>query len=289
MISLKKVAIIGAGTMGQGIAQWFAEQDTSEVFLVDQSETFTEKARDQLIKVWDKLIEKKKINSSDKEKFLKKIKLATNSTLPKDVDLVIEAIIENLEIKQQLFSDLETKLGASTVFATNTSSFSVAAIAKNLSEARKKQFLGLHFFNLALLMKLVEVIVGPETGHDLAQEFVDYFKQRSKNPVLCKDSPGFIVNRVARGYYGESLQILKNYDQDKIKEIDLILKEVGGFKMGPFELMDLIGIDINLSVTESVWNQFYQAPRFTPHQIQRQLVNAGKFGKKTKKGFYSYE
>jgi 3-hydroxybutyryl-CoA dehydrogenase len=138
-------------------------------------------------------------------------------------------------------------------------------------------------------MKLVEVVVGPETAHQLAEDLATYFKSHQKNPVICKDSPGFIVNRIARNFYGESLQILKNFDEEKIKEIDLIMKEVGGFKMGPFELMDLIGIDINLAVTESVWEQFYQAPRFTPHPIQKQLVNAGRFGKKTKKGFYTYE
>jgi 3-hydroxybutyryl-CoA dehydrogenase len=286
---LKKVAIIGSGTMGQGIAQWFIEQDSTEVYLVDQSEIFTEKARDQILKNWDRLIEKKKITTDQKNQYEKKLKLAHVSTIPSDIDLAVEAIIENLEIKQQLFLELDNKLGGDAIFATNTSSFSVAAIAKNLSNKRKNNFLGLHFFNPATLMKLVEVVVGPETTHELAENLATYFKSHQKNPVICKDSPGFIVNRIARNYYGESLQVLKNFDSEKIKEIDLIMKEVGGFKMGPFELMDLIGIDINLSVTESVWQQFYQTPRFTPHPIQKQLVNAGRFGKKTKKGFYSYE
>ena len=176
-----------------------------------------------------------------------------------------------------------------TIFATNTSSIPVSSLAKELSNKRKSQFLGLHFFNPAPIMKLVEIIEGHWTDKKLANDLYQWFESKDKKPAKCKDSPGFIVNRLARNFYGEAFRNISQEDQEKIKEHDKIMKEVGGFRMGPFELMDLIGVDVNLDVSTSVWNSFFQEPRFAPHRIQKFMVESGRLGRKTKKGFYDYE
>jgi 3-hydroxybutyryl-CoA dehydrogenase len=154
---------------------------------------------------------------------------------------------------------------------------------------RKSRFIGLHFFNPATIMKLVELIKGEQTDSQLCEELYSWFDAKGKKPALCKDSPGFIVNRVARNFYGEPLRIVEEDNEEKMKEVDHILKEVGGFKMGPFELMDLIGIDINYSVTCSVWEAYGKEPRFTPHHLQKKMVNENRLGRKTKHGFYKYD
>ena len=204
-------------------------------------------------------------------------------------DLVIEAIVEDINIKKSLFLSLDQQMNKESLFASNTSSFPITQLAQSLSEQRKKQFLGLHFFNPAPIMKLVEVICGLETDPLLAKNLSQWFQEKKKIACECSDSPGFIVNRVARNFYGESLRAAETYDINKCREIDTVMKEVGGFKMGPFELMDLIGIDINLSVTESVYQAFFHEARFKPHRLQRDMVMAGRLGKKTLKGFYQYE
>src|SRR5690606_33850030 len=155
-----------------------------------------------------------------------------------------------------------------------------------VSQARKARFLGLHFFNPAPIMKLVEVIKGEQSDATLCQDLYRWFDEKGKKPALCKDSPGFIVNRVARNFYGEPLRIVEEDDQEKMKDVDRVLKEVGGFRMGPFELMDLIGIDVNYSVTCSVWNAYQQEPRFAPHALQKKMVDEGRLGRKSKRGFY---
>lgn len=285
-MNLKKIVVIGAGTMGSGIAQWFAQQNTS-VDLVDNSEAQMQKALNDIHASWDKLAEKGKLSNVSELK--KNIAIKNLDQVANDADLVIEAIIENLEIKKELFKKLDQYFGEHTILSSNTSSFPIALMAEAVSEKRKSKFLGLHFFNPATIMKLVEVIKGKDSSEKVCRELYQWFDERDKKPAFCKDSPGFIVNRVARNFYGEPLRIVENEDEAKMKEVDAILKDVGGFKMGPFELMDLIGIDVNYSVTCSVWEAYGREPRFAPHKLQKQMVDEKRFGRKAKRGFYKYD
>ena len=287
-LQLKKVLVIGAGTMGRGIAQWFSQQDVL-VFLTDTNEVILKEGQESVFNSWEKLEKKGKFTFEEVSSFKKNITFCQVSEMPNDLDLVVEAIIEDLKIKQKVFSNLDQQLNSKTIFASNTSSIPIKEIASNLSENRKKKFLGLHFFNPATIMKLVEVIEGPSTNKELAQDLFSWFSAKGKKPAICKDGPGFIVNRVARGFYGEALRIIDDLDQKKVEELDHVLRESGGFKMGPFELMDLIGIDVNLDVTNSVWKAFQKGPRFAPHKLQEKMVREGNFGKKSGKGFYQYE
>lgn len=274
--------------MGQGIAQWFTQQNLI-VVMADQNHEFALKSLERIHQSFDKIQASGKYSASEIEVFKHNLSVKKMELIDADVDLIIEAIVENLESKKMLFSALDQKMDKETIFASNTSSFSITQLAQGLSEQRKKNFLGLHFFNPAPIMKLVEVISGMETNPLLIKNLLNWFQEKKKIACECSDSPGFIVNRVARNFYGEALRACENYDLNKCREIDTVLKEVGGFKMGPFELMDLIGIDINLSVTESVYEAFYHEARFKPHRLQRDMVAAGRLGKKTQKGFYSYE
>ncbi len=287
-MDIKSVIVIGAGTMGSGIAQWFATHHVN-VELVDSNQDQLNKALTSIHSSWDKLAQKNKISTAQAEEMKKFLFVKQLSSANKKADLIIEAIIENLEIKKNLFQELDRDFSAHTILASNTSSFPITLLAEAVSDKRKENFIGLHFFNPAIIMKLVEVIVGDKTSTVLAQDLYNWFDQKDKKPAMCKDSPGFIVNRVARNFYGEPLRIVDEDDQEKMREVDHILKEVGGFKMGPFELMDLIGIDINYSVTCSVWDSYNKEPRFAPHKLQKQMVDEGRFGRKTKKGFYQYE
>lgn len=284
--NLRKIVVIGAGTMGSGIAQWFTQTGCS-VELVDNSAAQAEKALKDIFSSWDKLQEKGKISNASELKT--RISVKAMDQLSKDTDLVVEAIIENLEIKKSLFKQLDSYFAPHTILSSNTSSFPIKLMAEAVSEARKPRFVGLHFFNPATIMKLVEVIKADTTDEKLCQDLYAWFDSRDKKPALCKDSPGFIVNRVARNFYGEPLRIVDSENEAKIKEVDQILKEVGGFKMGPFELMDLIGIDVNYSVTCSVWEAYNQEPRFAPHKLQKQMVDEKRFGRKSKRGFYKYD
>jgi 3-hydroxybutyryl-CoA dehydrogenase len=285
-MNLKKIVVIGAGTMGSGIAQWFAQQ-LCIVELIDTSETQLQKALADIHSSWDKLAEKKKLVNPEELK--RHLTVKTLDKVSKDADLVIEAIIENLEIKKDLFKKLDEMFDAHTILSSNTSSFPIHLMAEAVSNERKQKFLGLHFFNPATIMKLVEVIKGKDSSEDLCRDLYRWFDSKDKKPAFCKDSPGFIVNRVARNFYGEPLRIVDQDDESKMKEVDYILKEVGGFKMGPFELMDLIGIDINYSVTCSVWEAYNKEPRFAPHKLQKQMVDEKRFGRKSKRGFYKYD
>ncbi len=287
-MNLQKVIVIGAGTMGSGIAQWFAQQMCT-VELVDNSSEQMEKALKSIHSSWDSLVQKNKMTSSDAEKMKTHLSLRSMETISKDADLVIEAIIENLEIKKELFKKLDAHFNRHTILASNTSSFPIELMAEAVTNERKPRFLGLHFFNPATIMKLVEVIKGKDSDLSLCQELYQWFDKQGKKPAMCKDSPGFIVNRVARNFYGEPLRIVEKDDEAKMREVDSILKEVGGFKMGPFELMDLIGIDVNYSVTCSVWEAYNQGPRFAPHKLQKQMVDEKRFGRKSKRGFYKYD
>jgi 3-hydroxybutyryl-CoA dehydrogenase len=287
-MNLQNVVVIGAGTMGSGIAQWFAQQKCT-VELVDSYEEQLEKARNAIFSSWEKLVEKNKLSSEETDEMKNRIHFKSLTSVNKNADLVIEAIVENLDIKKELFQKLDEYFSSNTIISSNTSSFPITLLSEAVSPERKHRFLGLHFFNPATIMKLVEIIKGCDTDEVLCNELYSWFDRRDKKPALCKDSPGFIVNRVARNFYGEPLRIADSDDQLKMKEIDQILREIGGFKMGPFELMDLIGIDINYSVTCSVWEAYHKEPRFAPHRLQKQMVDEKRLGRKTKRGFYTYD
>ncbi len=285
-MNLNLVTIIGAGTMGQGIAQWFAQQGL-KVELTDANHEASLGAIEKINSSWSKLCEKGKFDSAQVASFIENIKATKIDSLNKDSDLVVEAIIENLEIKHKVFKNIDEVMNDKTIIASNTSSIPITDLSSCLSEKRKAKFLGLHFFNPATIMKLVEVIKGESTDQDICDDLERWFTDRGKKPAQCKDSPGFIVNRVARNFYGEPLRIAE--EGHEYSEIDKVLREVGGFRMGPFELMDLIGIDINYDVTCSVWNAFDQNPRFAPHKIQKEKVESKHFGRKSSKGFFDYE
>jgi len=278
------IAIIGAGTMGSGIAQVSATFG-HKTYLYDTNQTTLDLAKSNLIKVLDRLIEKNKIDEDKKSSILNNIIYTTDINLLKDTNLVIEAIIENLEIKKDLFTKLQTIISDDCIYATNTSSLSIAA----LSSCFKKQenFIGIHFFNPAPLLPLVEIVPSFITDNFVISQVSKLIKDWGKITVLTKDTPGFIVNRVARPFYSESLRILDEGIAD-IATIDWALKEIGGFRMGPFELMDFIGHDVNYIVTETVFKEFYFDPRFKPSLTQKRLMEAGMNGRKSGRGFYNY-
>lgn len=287
-MNISHIVVIGAGTMGSGIAQWFAQQNCT-VELVDNSQAQMEKALKSIFESWDKLVEKQKLTTESVSIFKKNLTIQALDKVSRSTDLVVEAIIEDLEIKKTLFKKLDEYFEAHTILSSNTSSFPITLVAEGVKDERRPRFVGLHFFNPATLMKLVEVIKGEKTDQALCQDLYQWFDRHDKKPAMCKDSPGFIVNRVARNFYGEPLRIVEKDDESKMKEVDRILKEVGGFKMGPFELMDLIGIDVNYSVTCSVWEAYSKEPRFAPHGLQKQMVDEKRYGRKTKRGYYKYD
>lgn len=277
-----KVAVIGAGTMGLGIAQVSA-QFGFETLLFDVNEGALAKAKETVLGSWSKLVEKGKLTAAQVETATSNFKTTTTFSDLK-ANLIIEAIIENLEVKQKLFQDLEAQNATDTVLASNTSSLSITKIGAALTH--KNRFIGLHFFNPATLMQLVEVIAGAESGTEALQIAANFAKACNKTTVQCADSPGFIVNRVARPFYTEALLIAEENIAD-ISEIDDLM-EATGFKLGPFRLMDLIGNDINFAVTNSLFEAFYFPARFRPSRIQGQKVAAKHLGKKTGRGFYQY-
>jgi 3-hydroxybutyryl-CoA dehydrogenase len=276
------VAVVGAGTMGQGIAQVCAASGyTTKIY--DVTPALATKAIDNISQGLAQLVAKGKVTGETSANTLSR--LATASQLADlKVDLVIEAIVEKLDIKQKLFAELEAINQGKPILATNTSSISVTQIASVLKNPQ--QCVGLHFFNPAPLMKLVEVISGVATSTDVAEEMKIFSASLQKTAVMVKDSPGFIVNRVARHYYVEALKLLEEGVATH-EQIDKLLK-TAGFKMGPFELMDLIGMDVNFAVTSSLYHSFHQEPRFRPNRIQEQKVMARQLGRKTGKGFYEY-
>lgn len=284
MNSDTKVGVIGAGSMGSGIAQ-VAAQSGHKVWLCDSNSEALERAARGHQKVFTMLADKGKMTLEDAKWCAKRITYTRVLDDLKHCQIVVEAVIEDLEIKQGLFQELEMICSSETVLATNTSSLPVVAIAGKLRNPER--VLGLHFFNPAPLMPLVEVIPSMLTAPNLAQEMCELMRQWGKIPVMAKDTPGFIVNRVARPFYGESLRILEEGIADEAT-IDYALKTIGGFRMGPFELMDLIGNDINFAVTSSVYNAFFQDSKYRPSLIQQRMVEAGLLGKKSGKGYYDY-
>ncbi|MES2558541.1 MAG: 3-hydroxyacyl-CoA dehydrogenase NAD-binding domain-containing protein [Bacteroidota bacterium] len=283
MQQISTIGIAGAGTMGAGIAQVTA-QAGYQTILFDLNQQVLDKAQSGLDKGLGGLVAKGKMTEADKTAILGRILFTTDVEQLK-ADLIIEAIIEKLDIKQQLFQKLATINGGEAILATNTSSIPVTQIAAKIPNP--KRVLGIHFFNPAPIMKLVEIILGVETNPAIAQQCKTLIEQMGKTCVMAADAPGFIVNRVARHYYVEGLKIA----EEKVADIPTIdaLMESSGFKMGPFRLMDLIGVDTNFSVTSSIYNLFHQDGKFRPNRIQQQKVDAGHFGRKTGKGFYTYE
>lgn len=283
LTEIKKIGIVGAGTMGQGIAQICAMANFS-VVLYDINAEMLVTAQKLITRNLDKGIERGKVTSEAKESTLSKIKFSSDFQELK-ADVVIEAIVEKLEIKQSLFQKLEDLNGADTILASNTSSIPITRIGASLQ--RPEQFVGMHFFNPAHIMKLVEVISGAATSPEVARVISDLAQKLDKVPVMAKDAPGFIVNRVARHFYVEGLKVL----EEGVAEVEAIdrLVESTGFRMGPFRLMDLIGVDTNFSVTTSMFHAFHQDSKFRPSRIQEQKVDAGHHGRKSGRGFYSYE
>ncbi|WP_377702069.1 3-hydroxyacyl-CoA dehydrogenase PaaH [Pseudoduganella sp. UC29_71] len=278
------VAVIGSGAMGSGIAQVAAAAGHT-VKLYDTRAEAVQKAIADIAKVYLKLVDKERMTAAEAQAATARLQAADGLAGVADAALVVEAIVENLDVKRALFADLEGVVGDGCILATNTSSISVTAIAAKLR--RPQRLVGMHFFNPVPLMALVEVISGLATDAAVADSVYDTAIAWGKNPVHAKSTPGFIVNRVARPYYAEGLRLLNEQAADAAT-IDAVMREAGGFRMGPFELMDLIGHDVNYSVTQSVFNAYYNDPRFTPSVIQQELVNAGFLGRKSGRGFYAY-
>ncbi|MEY2693519.1 MAG: Fatty acid oxidation complex subunit alpha [Bacteroidota bacterium] len=278
------VAIIGSGTMGSGIAQ-VAATAGCVVKLVDVNATALEKSKLALENTLSKLVEKEKIDANEKARIQANISYVTELSALADADLVIEAIVENIEVKRKVFAELESVVSKHCILASNTSSLSIASIAASCTSPER--VLGIHFFNPAPLMQLVEVIPAVQTSEDVIQKTVQTISDWKKVVAVAKDTPGFIVNRVARPFYSESLRIYEEGVAD-FATIDWALKTIGQFRMGPFELMDLIGHDVNYVVTETVFTAFYFDPKFKPSFTQKRLLEAGYLGRKSGRGFYNY-
>lgn len=281
---MELIGVIGAGAMGSGIAQ-VAASAGSEVVLVDNRAKALIGARDLLLSNLNKLAEKGKISDTDAKAIFGRIHLSENIADFKDCQLVIEAIVEQLAPKKETFSRLEKIVSPSCILATNTSSLSVTSIASACVQPGR--VVGIHFFNPAPLMRLVEIIPGLQTSDAVRKSAIAMVENWGKLAVTAKDTPGFIVNRVARPFYSEAIRIVEEGFAD-YQTVDWAMKEKGGFRMGPFELMDFIGNDVNYAVTESVWTATFFDPKYQPSFTQKRLVEAGWFGRKSGKGYYDY-
>ncbi|SHG91948.1 3-hydroxybutyryl-CoA dehydrogenase [Chryseolinea serpens] len=280
--SIKNVAIIGAGTMGQGIAQVCALAGYP-VMLYDTQPEITKTAIANVRKRLEMAVEKGKLSANLKDEALARI-VAVGDFRQLQVDIAIEVVVEKLDVKQKIVAELEKLNAIDCILVSNTSSFPITQIASVMKH--KNRFAGLHFFNPAPVMKLVEIIRGAATNDHTIKVLEAFVESLSKISVMATDSPGFIVNRIARLFYAESLKIVEDGVSD-FQTVDRLLKETG-FKMGPFQLMDLIGVDTNFAVTTSMYNAFHHEPKFRPSRLQQQKVDAGQHGRKSGKGFYEY-
>jgi len=278
------IGIVGAGTMGAGIAQVSAQAGWDTV-VYDISQEFVDQGLSRIRGFLQKGRERGKLSAEEERKILSRLHGSVKLEGLQDASLVIEAALEKLDLKREIFHQLDSICDPTTLLATNTSSLSVTAIAG--ATKNPQRVLGMHFFNPPPLMALVEVIRADRTSPAAMEKAVAITRRLGKTPVCVQDTPGFIVNRIARPFYNEALRILGE-GQVSVESVDRIMKDAGGFPMGPFELMDLIGIDINFAVTESLYLSFFHDPRFRPSPIQQRMVLAGELGRKTGRGFYTY-
>ncbi|MEX2483638.1 MAG: 3-hydroxyacyl-CoA dehydrogenase NAD-binding domain-containing protein [Brumimicrobium sp.] len=278
------VGVLGSGTMGAGIAQVAAQQGHN-VVLVDIDEDAIEKAKMNLQKIMNRLVEKGKWKQDFANETYNRINFTQSIQDFRDCSIVIEAIVENLEVKHKVFKSLEDIVSQECILASNTSSLSIASIGAVLENSAR--VIGIHFFNPAPLMPLVEIIPAVQTADQTTKKARSLVDSWDKVTVLAKDTPGFIVNRVARPFYGEALRIYEEGIAD-FATIDWAMKELGGFRMGPFTLMDYIGNDVNYAVTESVFKSFYYDPRYKPSFTQKRHSEAGYLGRKSGRGYYDY-
>jgi 3-hydroxybutyryl-CoA dehydrogenase len=282
--STNTIGVIGAGTMGIGVAQ-IAATHGHQVRLVDQNSEAIERSIKLMIKGLDKLVSRDRINIAERDAIVNRISSSSQLQDLSDCSLIVEAVVEDLKIKQGLFKQLEAICPYNTILATNTSSISITEIGAALK--RPENFVGMHFFNPAPIMKLVEVISGKMTSKSIAETITNTATAWGKKVVQAKSTPGFIVNRVARPFYAESLRLLEE-GVASAASIDAVIKESANFRMGPFELMDLIGNDVNYSVTKTIYKSYYQDQRFSPSILQKELVDGGLLGRKSGQGFYQY-
>lgn len=283
---IKKIGVIGSGTMGRGIAICSALSEIDTIVydikdeIVNSSKSLTEKDL-------SKSVEKKKLTEEKKSRALKRMSFTSEFDDLSECDFIIEAALENIDLKKDIFGRLDKICREDAILSTNTSSLSVTNISTAV-KTRPERVIGMHFFNPAHIMKLVEIVKGDFTSDEVLKATVELTKKMNKVAVVAKDTPAFIVNRIARPFYGEALKILSEGTSDA-ETIDKLMKACGGFAMGPFELMDLIGIDVNFSVTKSVYEAYFNDPKYRPSFIQKKMVDANLLGRKTGRGFYNYE
>ena len=276
------VSVIGAGTMGAGIAQ-VAAAHGHRVLMFDADETAVAKGLAGIEQFLDRSVEKGRLDPPGKAAILGRIEPVTALADLAPSGLAIEAIVERLDVKQAVFAELEAVVPDDCILASNTSSLSVTAMGAALK--RPERLVGMHFFNPAPLMRLVEIVTGLATSEEARTTAFDTAAAWGKTPVIAKSTPGFIANRINRPFYGESLRLLEEGAADAAT-IDAIMRDCGGFRMGPFQLMDLVGNDVNLAVTRSIWEAFHYDPRYCPSLMQEALVAAGRYGRKTGQGWY---